>query len=831
MIARTWRLDLPFPTEVELVMKALLPSLSLAAIVSVVGTGWVSDLAPRQGSAPPGGSEASALHAVSASALTEIVETYCVRCHNERRLTGNLSLEGFEVERASEWPETSERIISKLRLNMMPPPGARRPGGDSLLALVETIEPLMDRAATESPNLGSRSFQRLNRAEYSRSVEAVLGLVIDAEDFLPPDTYSDNFDNIADVQTPSSTVIDAYLRAAAEISRMAVGDRNATRTQAIYATPRSQSQLFRAEGAPRGTRGGISVLHTFVADGWYTFDASFYTDLNGPFFGQWARGEELELSIDGERVAMIEVDRFLNESDPTGQTRRTEPIFVRAGQRRVTAAFLTTFDGPQEDVIAPVRQSLADLQIGTADGMTILPHLWQLKVAGPERVAGISENPVRRRIFSCRPVDEEDAPGCARTILSRLATHAYRRPVTDADLDVLMRFYSEGASEGGFEVGVRAAIQGILSSADFLFRVEEGPRRVTPGTVLSLNDRDLASRLSFFLWGLPPDDELLELVADGGLSEPEVWEAQVRRMLEDPRAEGLSTRFFPQWLRLQDLDGVSPDPDTWPQFDATLREDMRRETELLFEHMVRDDRSLLELLTADYSFVNEDLAEFYGIPGVSGQHFRKVSLPDDNRRGLLGHGSVLVQTSHANRTSPVLRGKWVMEVLLDSPPPPPPPGVPDLEETEGSRDGRSLTVKERLAMHRANTVCSSCHQYIDPLGLALENFDVTGEWRINDAGNPVDPSGELWDGTPLNGPQDLREALVRYREPFFRTFTKNLMAYALGRRVEYYDQPTVRRIILEAAQNDYRVSSFILGVVNSDAFRMTQAPPVAASNR
>jgi hypothetical protein len=764
-------------------------TLSAAVAALALGAGWdrghATDASPGSDETP-----AHAPNAVSTVELNEVVEDYCVRCHNPRRLTGNLSLQDYDVGRAADWPETTERVIAKLRLNMMPPPGARRPAGDTLQALVETLEPLMNGVSEETPEPGYRAFQRLNRAEYARSIEALLGLSIDAETFLPPDTYSDNFDNIADVQTPSSTVIDAYLRAAAEISRMALGDRNATRSQAIYTTPRTRSQLVRVDGAPRGTRGGISVLHTFVADGWYTFDASFYTDLNGPFFGRWARGEELELSIDGERVAMIEVDRFLNESDPTGQTRRTEPIFVRAGQRRVTAAFLKTFDGPQEDVIAPVRQSLADLQIGTADGMTILPHLWQLKVS----------------------------------ILTRLATQAYRRPATEQDLQILMRFYEEGVGEGGFEVGVRNALQGILSSADFLFRIESIPSDADPGGVFPLSDRDLASRLSFFLWGLPPDAELLDLVEEGTLARDDVWEGQVLRMLSDPRAEGLSTRFFAQWMRLQDLDGVAPDPDTWPQFDATLREHMRTETQMLFAHLVRQDRSVLELLTADYTFVNEDLAAFYGIPGISGAHFRRVPLPDENRRGVLGHGSVLVQTSHANRTSPVLRGKWVMEVLLNSPPPPPPPGVPGLEETEGSREGRSLTVKERLAMHSANSVCSSCHQYIDPLGLALENFDVTGEWRINDAGNRVDPSGQLWDGTPLDGPTDLREALVRYREPFFRTFTSNLMAYALGRRVEYFDRPVIRRITAEASENDYRISSFVLSVVNSAAFRMKRRP-------
>ena len=773
---------------------------------------------------------AAAAHAstdVSAEALTEVVQSYCVRCHNERRLTGNLSLETFDVEGAPEWTATTEAMIAKLRLNMMPPPGARRPAGDTLLALAQTLESLMDEAAVRAPNPGFRTFQRLNRPEYARSIESLLGIVIKPEDFLPPDTYSDNFDNIADVQTPSSTVIDAYLRAASEISRMAVGDRNAVTTQAIYTTDRTRSQLFRAEGAPRGTRGGISVLHSFPADGWYTFDASFYTDLNGPFFGQWARGEELELAIDGQRVAMIEIDRFLNEADPTGQTRGTEPIFVRAGQRSVSAAFLKTFDGPQEDVISPIRQSLADLQIGTADGMTILPHLWQLKISGPERITGVSETASRRRIFTCRPSDRSQTASCAEEIVSRLATEAYRRALTADDVALLMGFYTRGEAEGGFEVGVRTALTGILSSADFLFRVERVGTDMDPGEISRIHDADLASRLSFFVWGLPPDAELREVAARGELSDSDELERQVERMLRDTRAEGLSERFFSQWLRLQDLTGVTPDPDTWPQFDASLKDDMRRETELFFSHLLREDRSVLELFTADYTFLNEGLAKLYGVPGVSGDHFRKVTLLDNRRPGILGHGSVLVLTSHANRTSPVLRGKWIMEVLLDSPPPPPPPGVPALEETEGSSEGRSFTVKERMALHRNNPACSSCHQYIDPIGLALENFDVTGEWRVNDAGNSVDPSGQLWDGTEVNGPIELRDALLQYEETLVRAFTKNLMAYALGRRIEYFDQPAIRHITREAAKNDYRVGAFILGVVKSDAFQMRMAPMAA----
>ncbi len=812
-------------------MRALVPVLLLSGMALVVrGDAPLPAPASRVAAVqPPAGSHASA--SLSPTELTGVVQRYCTGCHNDRRLTGNLSLEAFQVENAPAHPETAEKMISKLRLNMMPPPGARRPGGDTLQALVETLEPMMDRAAKDHPNPGFRTFQRLNRVEYARSVDDLLGIEIDAADFLPPDTYSENFDNIADVQTPSSTVIDAYLRAAADIARMAVGDRKATATEAIYTTPRTRSQLDRVEGAPRGTRGGISVLHTFLADGWYTFKTSFYVDLNGPFFGGFARGQQLELSIDGQRAAMIEVDRFLNQSDPTGQVSGTGPIFVTAGQHRVSAAFLKTFDGPEEDIVAPQRQSLADLQIGTADGMTILPHLWQLRILGPDRVTGISDTPSRRKIFTCRPVDPAKARPCAESILSRLASEAYRRPPTRDDMDVLMGFYQEGEAQGGFEVGIRTAIQGILSSADFLFRVERQPGNVRPGQTYRVSDQDLATRLSFFLWSLPPDAELQGLAEKGKLSDPAVLEAQVRRMLQDPRSEALSTRFFSQWLRLQDLDKVAPEPKLWPYFDASLRDDLKKETQLFFTHMVQDDRSAMDILTADYTYLNEDLAQLYGIPGIAGEEFRKVTLPTDRRRGVLGQGSVLVETSHADRTSPVLRGKWIMEVLLNSPPPPPPPGVPALEQTEGSKDGRVLTVKERMALHRASPVCASCHSRIDPLGLALENFDVTGAWRRNDNENPVDPTGTLWDGTPLDGPQALRDALLKYKIPIMRTMTQNLMTYALGRRVEWFDQPTIRAIVDQAAKNDYRFSSFVLGVVQSDAFQRQQAPAATADSQ
>jgi hypothetical protein len=764
--------------------------------------------------------------APTAADLDAVVDEYCVRCHNSRRLTGNLSLESFRMEGSPDEPETTEKIIGKLRLSMMPPAGARRPGGDTLQTLAVALEGRMDEAAGGRPHLVRRGFQRLNRAEYESSVRDLLGLEIDAGAYLPPDTRSDNFDNIADVQMPSATVMDAYLTAAAEISRQAVGDPNATSTQTTYSVPRTVSQTVHIEGTPRGTRGGLSALHTFPADGEYVFRASFYTTLTGTFFGRTARDEQLEIALDGTRIAVIDVDRFILQSDPTGEWMHTEPVFVPAGQHRLSASFVKRFEGPAEDIVSPIRESLADLQVGYADGMTLLPHLWELVVEGPSKVTGVSDNPVRRAIFTCRPTTQASEATCARSILQRLATRAYRRSLDEEDVALLMRFYEDGADEGGFEVGVRTGIQAILSSPDFLFRIETAqPAR---GEVRRIDDRALASRLSFFLWGGPPDAELLAAAERGALQDERALERQVRQMLADPRAGAMASRFAAQWLRLQDLEKVHPDSDLWPDFEGTLRDAMRRETELFVQEIVREDHSVLDLLDGDYTYVNEPLARHYGIQGVSGDHFRRVSLPNVQRRGILGQGSVLVSTSHADRTSPVLRGKWIMEVLLDNPPPPPPPNVPKLDATEDVREGRPLTLKERMETHRANPACNSCHSLIDPIGLALENFDVTGEWRIKDSGNAVDPTGVLWDGRPSNGPESLRAALLDYRVAFLRGFTKNLMAYAIGRRVEFVDQPTIRAIVQEAENDGYRWSDFVTGVVLSDQFRYRPAPTATA---
>jgi hypothetical protein len=766
---------------------------------------------------------------IAADALNSVIEQYCQRCHGERRQQGNLTLQNFDVSVSEQTAEVAERMIRKLRVGMMPPAGARRPSEDTLMALVTALETRIDESAAINPNPGSRAFQRLNQAEYAASIRDLLGLEVDVSVFLPLDTKSHNFDNIADAQMPSTTLMEGYFRAASHISRTALGDHEAGPTSTSYKVPRTASQKDRVEGAPYGTRGGISVMHNFPADGEYVFQVELHPAPEGELFGRTQVGEQVEVSIDGERAAILNIDRWMSESDPTGMRISTDSLHVRAGAHRITAAFIKRFEGPEDDLITPIDHTLADTQIGLSYGVTTLPHLRDLAIVGPFVVTGVSDSPSRRRIFSCRPTAADEARPCAQDIITRIASRAYRRPLNDTDVDGLMSFYEQGDEEGGFETGIRTALQAILSSPHFVFRIEEQPATLADNGLYEISDIDLASRLSFFLWGLPPDEELLGLASANGLSDVEILEGQVRRMLEDPRSRALSTRFAAQWLRLQDLEKVHPDALSYPYFDYTLAASMQRETELFFDHLVREDRSLLEFLTADYTFVNERLARHYGIPNVTGPEFQRVSYPNEHRRGILGHGSVLTLTSHGDRTSPVLRGKWVMEVLLGSPPPPPPPNVPDLEATADSDEGRLLTVRERLEEHRSNPACRSCHQMMDPIGLALENFDVTGAYRIKDNGVAINVEGELYDGTPLGGPADLRQAMLNRPEPFIRNFIENLMAYGLGRRVEYYDMPTVREVAGEAAANNHRLSSYIVGIVKSPAFRMGQADPTLAT--
>ena len=749
--------------------------------------------------------------------LNDVIQNTCVRCHNERRLSGNLSLVGFDADEADQNAEIAERMIRKLRAGMMPPVGARRPGGDTLQTVVEELERVVDAAASRNPNPGGRTFQRLNRAEYEQAVRDLLLLKVDASEWLQNDQMSANFDNIADVQSHSATLLESYLNGASEISRWAVGNRSAPAVDQVYKLPEyiSQHPWDHVEGAPYGTRGGMVIDHVFPADAEYVFAMTF----NG---GRNARLEDVDVSIDGERVALLHYTRSGAGADGRGGSGvRTEPIMLRAGQHKVSAAFVRRGDGPYEDLLRPHEWSLAGGGSG-GNGITSLPHLRDLIVSGPYNTTGVSETATRSKIFSCRPTVPSEELSCAREIVSRLGSEAYRRPLSDNDISGLMNFYAAGSARGGFEGGVRRALEAILASPHFVFRFEREPENKDPGETYRLADVDLASRLSFFLWGMPPDAELLEIAAEGKLSDKEL-ERQSQRMLADPRSEALGTRFAGLWLRLQDLYKVRPDPNFYPNFDENLADAMRRETELFFYNLVQEDKSFLELFSADYTFVNERLARHYGIPGVSGNHFRRVDYLEDQRRGLLGQGSVLVLTSMANRTSPVLRGKWVMEVLLGTPPPPPPPGVPDLDETGTVSDGKFLTTRERMELHRESPACSSCHSLMDPIGLALDNYDVTGRWRLRENGNPIDTRGDFYDGTPVSEPVELINALLKRPIPLVRNFTENLMAFALGRRVEHYDQPVVREISKNAEKDDYRLSSFIMGIIQSDAFQMKRA--------
>jgi len=831
--------------------------LSLVVFVGLIAGLGFRVYAEPQSSAPKSAQEAGASAprtpaAVTAPAMavghanttyegqTALVKQYCASCHNDRNKdnAAGLSLQGFDAAKVGHdvaAAETAEKIIRKLRAGMMPPAGSRRPDAAVLSALVASMETRLDQAAALNPNPGRRPFQRLNRAEYTRAVAGMFDLDVDVSAFLPPDQISAGFDNVADAQSFSATLMEGYLRAASRISALAVGDPKTGAAEATYKVPRTGSQMQHVEGAPFGTRGGIAVTHTFPADGEYSFRLQLHSIPTGQLFGSTVRGEILEVSIDGERVAALEINPRMSESDPNGMNLTTPRIHIKAGTHRLAAAFVQRFDAVPDDLMPPIDHTLADSQIGSGFGITTLPHLREFAVGGPFKVTGVSDTPSRRKIFTCRPTAAAEESACATQIIRRLATQAYRAPLSAADVSGLMTFYEQGrrgstgesrTETGDFESGIRRAVQAMLASPKFLFRLEGAPATVRPGQNYRIADHDLASRLSFFIWGMGPDAELQKIAAQGTLRAPGVLAAQVKRMLADPKAEALSTRFASQWFRLQDLDKLNPDALLFPYYDFSLAQALKRETELFFDSIVRDDRPILELLTADYTFVNERVAKHYGIANVNGPDFRRVTLTDESRRGLLGQGSILALTSVADRTSPVLRGKWVMEVLLASPPPAPPPNVPALEETKADGAERQLTTRQRMEQHRANPQCNSCHRVIDPLGLALENFDVTGRWRIRDNGEPVDPVGDLYDGTKMAGPTGLRAALLKHQDMFVLSFTERLMTYSLGRRVESFDMPAIRRIMREAAKSNHRFSAFVMGVVTSQAFQMSKAETV-----
>jgi mono/diheme cytochrome c family protein len=744
----------------------------------------------RQAPIAPVTSGAAAPAAASADGQNGLLKQYCVTCHSDRAKAGGLTLAAYDVTHAADHAEITEKMIRKLRAGMMPPAGAKRPDAAVLGQLMTTLENTVDRAAAAN-RPGSRVFQRLNRAEYARAIKDLLALDIDVSGLLPADQLSAGFDNVSDSQLFSPTLMEAYLRAASKVTSLAVGDPEAESAEALYRVPKTLSQMERVDNAPLGTRGGLSVVHTFPADGDYSLRLELHGNACGFLFGGPTTGEQIEVSVDGDRMALIDVNPKMADMSG-GMMLKTPAIHITAGPHRVTAAFLQRFEGPVNDLMAPIDHTLADTQIGVAFGVTTLPHLKDMAIVGPSRVTGVSDTESRRKIFACRPTAPSEEQACAQKIVRDLATQAFRRPVGQKDFDRLMAFYADGRTGGDFETGVASAIEAVLASPQFLFRLEPVPATAVAGRPYRLDDLTLASRLSFFIWGSGPDAALLKVATSGTLSTPLTLDRQVKRMLADPRSDALAKRFGGQWLRLADVDQILPDAILYPYFDRSLGRAMVKETELFFDSIVRDDRSVLDLLTADHTFVNARLARHYGIP-----------------------------------TSPVMRGKWVMEVMLGSPPPPPPPNVPGLEETKATGATRMLTVRERMEEHRKNPACRSCHRVIDPLGLALENFDVTGKWRIKDNGAPVDPTGELYDGTPMDGPAGLRNALLKHQDVFVLSFTESLLTYALGRRIEAEDMPMVRRIVREASAQNLKISAFVQAIVKSPAFRMSEEIPVA----
>jgi len=783
------------------------------------------------------------------------VNTYCATCHNQRAKAGGLALDTLDVgnvaTHAAEW----EKVVVKLRAGLMPPSGMPRPAQAAIDGFASSLEASLDRAAVENPNPGrTEPFHRLNRAEYQNAIRDLLSLDVDATTWLPTDEVSYGFDNIAGVLKLSPLLTERYLNAAQKVARLALGT-PAPAGGELFRVPDQLDQDVRLEGMPVGTRGGTRVDYLATQDGDYVIKVrlSRGIDYDIPHF----LGEQtLEISVDGEQVKVFTVPATPDEplnlerqvaqvarpaarrqgDQPTGPSPREAAMArnslddnwvvqvpLKAGVHEVRATFLmktaAVSEGFRKPFLKPYIGRGTDDERETREGAA----LREMEIMGPVNPGGSQGLPSYQRVFVCRPTTAADEPGCARTILSKLARRAYRRPVTKADMDVLMDFYAEGRSTGTFDTGIELALQRILVSPSFLFRTEFGPSAGASGAY-RISDLALASRLSFFLWSSIPDDELLDLAEKGRLREPAVLERQTRRLLADPRSEAFTANFAGQWLSLRRLPDIVPDPFLFPDYGDTLALAFRREVELFFGSIVREDRPTVELLTANYTFVNERLAQHYGIPQVKGINFRRVTLAEDSpRRGLLGKGAILTVTAFPNRTSPVVRGKWVLQTLLGAPPPEPPPNVPGLPEN-GEKVTKVRTLRERLEQHRASATCASCHKLMDPLGFALENFDAVGRFRTYDENfEPIDNTGVYADGTRMEGAAGLREVLVDRSGQFLTNVTQTLLTYALGRGVEHFDAPAVRAILREAAPQNHRFSSIVLGIVKSTPFQMRRS--------
>ena len=761
--------------------------------------------------------------AATAAPSRALIDSYCITCHNQRAKTADLALDTLNPADVSSHADVWEEVVRKLRGGLMPPAGVRRPPQAEIDAFVRSLEAALDRAALTNPNPGRVALHRLNRAEYANAIEDLLGVRVDAAALLPKDDEADGFDNVASVLTVSPSFLEQYISAARVVTNMALGNRAQRAVSMTYRPMRGTDQTQRVDGLPLGTRGGLIADHLFPADGDYKIN------INGLAGAGYVRGMEyahtLVVLLDGvkvfqgriggeEDIKAIDQQQAAAVAAINGRFQGI-PLKVTAGPHKLAVTFIARTFAESDDVLGSFKPGALEDRVVRVGSVEIL---------GPFNPAGLSDTPARQRVFVCQPAAPRDEQGCASKIFSNLAYRAFRRPVTQQDLEAPLAFYHAARkSNADFESAIREALPAILASPKFLFRTERTPASVRAGVVHRLTDLELASRLSYFLTGRGPDPQLLGAAEKNTLNQPKALEAQVRRLLSDPDARSLVSNFAFQWLKLRALDDVDPDAILFPNFDDSLREAFKREIELFVESVFTDDRSVLDLLNADYTFVNERLALHYGIPNVRGSRFRRVALADQNRFGLLGKGGVLTVTSYANRTAPVLRGAWILESLMGTPPAAPPPDVEGFPE---NRDGeKARSVREIMEAHRAKPSCASCHGIMDPLGFALENFDAIGEWRSADrwAGTPIDAAGKLVDGTAVGGPVDLRNALMRRPDQFVQTLTEKLMTYGLGRSVEYYDMPAVRQIVRDAARDNYRFSSIVMGIVKSAPFQMRKS--------
>jgi mono/diheme cytochrome c family protein len=797
---------------------------------------------------------AAAAPASPAAQHRGVLNKYCVTCHNQRLKTAGLTLDTLNIEDIAGGAEVWEKVLLKVRTGAMPPLNMPRPDQAVRDGLTAWLEAELDKSAALKPNPGRIAVHRLNRGEYANAIRDLLALEIDSRSVLvDEDPAETGFDNTAGSLSVSPVLVERYISAARKVSRLAVGDPSAIALFDTYRVPKMMDQDDRlSEDLPFASRGGIAIRHRFPVDGEYVVKIRLQSQLYQYILGL-GRPHPLEVRLDGARIKQFIVggdapgqavpDSYAGDAEGSPDWEKymhfadagLEVRFpVKAGTRVVGVAFAEYTPEP-EGVVQPIQAGPSGLTYNHLYYDN--PQIETVQIGGPYQAVGPGETPSRQKIFVCRPKSGADEPACAKEILSTLARRAYRRPVTEADVQTLLTFYNAGRKQGTFDSGIQSGLTRILADPEFLVRIERDPANAAPGTVYRLSDLALASRLSFFLWSSIPDDELLDLAARGRLKDPKVLDQQVRRMLGDARSKTLTDNFAAQWLNLPKLRGATPDPDEFPDFDENLRDAFAQETRLFLDSQIRANASVLELLTAKYTFLNERLARHYQIPNVYGNAFRRVTLDNDRRGGILGQGSVLTVTSYANRTSPVFRGKWVLENLLAAPPPPPPPDVEGLKENEP--DKLALSMRERMEAHRKNPSCSVCHSRMDPLGFALENFDGVGMWRdINEDGSRVDASSALPDGSKLSGIAGLRTYLLNRREQFAGAIAEKLLAYALGRGVEHTDLPAVRKISREAAASDYRWAAIIEGIVKSVPFQMSivtqtqsnaaNAPAVAA---